>query len=74
MKRYALALHEYQEVLRLAPKEYQVHVKIAAIHKTMGDGDLALKHYQLAMDLESKSNTIVRDAIEDLQALIRRRQ
>ena len=60
------ALSVLEELSTKLPREGQIHILIGNIYKELGNLDIALSHYNIALDLEPKEASLIRNLIEKL--------
>ena len=60
------ALKEFQDLARLVPRETPVHIMIGKCHKILGNKDMALKSFKVALDLDPKDTNMVKNLIEKI--------
>lgn len=68
LQEHEKALTYLQCVSEAAPKESAIHLKIGHVLKALDRKSEALKSYLTALDLTSKSSSVVKDAIDQLHA------
>lgn len=66
LERYQEALEVFQDLAHLVPKEAPVHISIGKIYKKLGRQDLALQHFNKALDLDPKDTNMVKTLIDKL--------
>ncbi|XP_055690595.1 cell division cycle protein 27 homolog [Lutzomyia longipalpis] len=72
MGQYEEALRELEQLKELVPKESVVYYLIGKIHKKLGNGDLALMHFNWATDLDPKgANNQVRETFDASCSVVR---
>ena len=60
------ALNVLNTLLETCPKEAPIHVLAGKIYKKQGRKDVALKHYEAALDLDPKDTSMVKSLIDKL--------
>ena len=60
------ALRVLEALLEICPKEPPIHVLAGKIYKLQGRKELALKHFEAALELDPKDTSLVKSLIENL--------
>ncbi|KAF1988730.1 putative 20S cyclosome subunit [Aulographum hederae CBS 113979] len=64
LRQYDEALVELEILKEMTPKEPNVHFLLGKNYKLLGERQLALKHFTMAMDLDPKSSSYVKEHLD----------
>ena len=68
LEKYEGALRVLDELMKMCPKEAPIHILTGKIYKKQGRKDLALNHFETALDLDPKDTSMVKNLIDKIHS------